>query len=853
MQKFFASQPLRQMRQAILEAGGNEVFFLGRTDTELRVAEVEVLARGSEQAVPAILHTCRYGDVVIHNHPSAGLKPSPADLEIAGRLGSLGVAFYIVDNPVENVYKVVEPFAPRRERQVDVQRIDAILGPAGVVAGSLAGYEERPEQLRMAHAVGEAFNRGQLALIEAGTGTGKSLAYLVPALLWALTNEERVVVSTNTINLQEQLIRKDLPFLQRATGLQFRAVLVKGRNNYLCRRRAETASQEPGLFDEDLAWELNALLAWAEQTAEGSKEELTFVPRPQVWEEVCCEVDQCARVSCRHYGDCFFHKARRQAAQADLLVVNHALLLADLALRQQTDNYTATAVLPPFDRVVLDEAHHLEDVATRFFSSQVTRFAYARALNRLCHPRKPDRGLLPRFLALLARELPDSEDLLYRALYERVEGLLGLRQQLFDQSVETLEAIGRDLAAHLGREIGDKEELKQRLVPAFTDSACWQTVAGRVRQLAGETQELARGLAGLLKDCERLPEDTAEKLASPLTDLRGVAGRLSGIAADLSFFVAAEEGSCGWFEVTSGRIGRGSGVVTRLCTAPLAVADRLKQALYDPFRTVAMTSATLTVADSFAYLKGRLGLDRAEPARVSELLLHSPFDFSRQALVGVPTDIPEPGRPGYGEMVRELCERAIIAAGGRTFVLFTAYSLLRKVHGELAPVLQARGYRCLRQGEETRHQLLKTFAAEETSVLFATDSFWEGVDVPGRALEQVILTRLPFRVPTEPVLEARAEAIERSGGDPFMDYTVPQAALKFKQGFGRLIRHRADRGVVLILDSRVVKKGYGRIFLRSLPEVPLVTGTAQEVLAAMENYLAAPSKEKEPEQDLQTQ
>jgi ATP-dependent DNA helicase DinG len=267
------------------------------------------------------------------------------------------------------------------------------------------------------------------------------------------------------------------------------------------------------------------------------------------------------------------------------------------------------------------------------------------------------------------------------------------------------------------------------------------------------------------------------------------------------------------------------------------VAERLKQALYDRFRTVVMTSATLAVGDSFAYHKGRVGLDRAESGRITELLLHSPFDFAGQALVGVPTDIPEPGRPGFGEMVRDLSERAIVAADGRTFVLFTAYSLLRQVYGELAPVLGVRGFRCLRQGEENRHQLLKNFAADPTSVLFATDSFWEGVDVPGRALEQVIITRLPFKVPTDPVLEARAEAIEKNGGDPFMEYTVPQAVLKFKQGFGRLIRHRADRGVVLILDSRVVKKGYGRIFLRSLPEVRVVTGKTGEVLAALENFL----------------
>ncbi len=826
-----------QMRQAIATASGNEVFFLGRTDSALCLVEAEVLARGNAEAVPAILQSCRFGDVVVHNHPEGVLLPSAADLEIAGRLGALGVAFYIVDNAVESVYKVVEPFAPRAEQPLEVQRIVALLGADGVVAATLPGYEERPEQLRMALAVGEAFNRGRLSLIEAGTGTGKSLAYLVPALLWALANEERVVVSTNTINLQEQLIRKDLPFLRRATGLEFCAVLVKGRGNYLCRRRAETAHREPGLFDEELSAEFHSLLDWAERTADGSREELNFIPSSAIWDEVCCEADQCARVRCAHYGDCFFHRARRMAAQADLLVVNHALLLSDLALRQQTDNYTAAAVLPPFDRVIVDEAHHLEDVATRYFSTQVTRFAFARVLNRLRHPRKAEMGLLPRLLARLAEDLPDTEEVLYRRLYEAVEELLLCRQQLFDRAVATLEDIGRGLANHLGREPVEGEELKQRLVPELTDGPFWQETAEAVRHLSRKTQGLAARLAELLKSCEALPEPVAAKLTSPLTDLRGLVGRLGALAADLDIFIGCDAECCGWLEVGLGRIGRGRGLVTRLCTAPLEVAGRLRKALYERFRTVVMTSATLTVAGSFTYFHTRVGLDRAEPGRRAELLLPSPFDFARQALLAVPTDVPEPGRSGYGERVRDLCEQAILAAGGRSFVLFTAYSLLRRVHGELAPVLEARGYRCLRQGEESRHRLLKTFADDPASVLFGTDSFWEGVDVPGRALEQVILTRLPFRVPSEPVLEARAEAIEKAGGDPFMSYTVPQAAIRFKQGFGRLIRHRKDRGVVLILDSRVVKKGYGRIFLRSLPDVPVLTGSAAEVLAAMAEFL----------------
>jgi len=521
---------------------------------------------------------------------------------------------------------------------------------------------------------------------------------------------------------------------------------------------------------------------------------------------------------------------------ADLLVVNHALLLSDLALRLETANYSAAAVLPPFDRIILDEAHHLEDVATNFFASQVTRFAFARVLNKLRHPRKPDKGLLPRFLNALSRELPDSEDLLYRDLHGRIENLMVDRQALAERSVAALETIGQDLASAIGKEIREREDIKFRLVPSFTGSEAWSAICQQVRDLAKETELLARGLRELFKECARIPEEVYDKLHGQVTDLRGTAGRLEGIAADLAFFIAADPATCAWVEVSRGRIGRGTGVVTRLCTAPLEVADHLKKGVYDRFKTVIMTSATLAVGQSFGYFEHRVGLDRSEPGRLTELLLASPFDFARQALVAIPTDIPEPGRTGFPEMVRDLAEQAVIAADGRSFVLFTAYSLLRRVHGEIAPVLGARGYHCLRQGEDNRHRLLKKFTADPTSVLFGTDSFWEGVDVPGRALEQVIITRLPFKVPTEPVLEARAEAIEQAGGDPFMEYTVPQAVIKFKQGFGRLIRHRDDRGVVLILDARVVKKGYGRIFLRSLPDAALVTAPATEVLAAMTRF-----------------
>ncbi len=838
MLDYLTPDSIDQLRYAIADAGGNEIFVLAQTDAELRVVQIEVLARGSETAVPAILQTCGYGDIVIHNHPSGDLRPSGADIEIAAQFGSLGVGFYIVNNAVDNLYRVVEAFAAKDEQKLSAAQVAEWLGPAGVIANKLPDYEERPEQLRMAFAVADAFNQHKVAVVEAGTGTGKSLAYLIPALLWAKANTERVVVSTRTINLQEQLIRKDLPFLQRATGLEFRAVLVKGRSNYLCWRRSENAGRELGLFDQQQVDEIQQILAWAETTRDGSKEDLAFIPSYQAWEEVCCEADQCARVRCSHYSRCFFHKARRQAARADILVVNHALLLSDLALRHQTSNYSATAVLPPFDRVILDEAHHLEDVATSYFSAQITRFTFSRVLNRLRHPRKPNQGLLPRLLDQLSRELPDSEDKLYRALHARIEGLIARRQQLYETAVEELQRIGEELPEALGKQVTSQFELKHRVLPDFLQTGAWQQISAGSERLRNDSHELAEGILDLLRDCDALPETVADKLNSSLVDLRGIAGRLEGLAADLGSFQAAGSDSCVWLEIKEGRIGRGKGLITSLCQAPLEVADSLHKALYERFQTLVMTSATLTVAGAFGYFQTRVGLDRVEPERLIELSLDSPFDYQRQALVAVPTDLPEPGKPGFNEAVRDAVEKALQASGGRSFVLFTSYALLRQVHEGVAPVLEAQRLRCLRQGQENRHRLLKRFAEEETSVLFGTDSFWEGVDVPGRSLEQVIIARLPFKVPTEPVLEARAQAIEQRGGDPFMEYTVPQAVIRFKQGFGRLIRHRKDRGVVLILDSRVIRRGYGRLFLRSLPPAPVIKGASAEVFKTLTEFFA---------------
>ncbi len=802
---FFSESVLSTIQSTINEASGNEVFFVGSFSKRYLIEDVRVVARGNDYSVPAVIESAKPGDVVIHNHPSGTLTPSDQDIQIASVFGNQGVGFLIVNNSASQVYVVVEPFFEREIEPLDIELTKKALLPDGRVSEVMGDkYELRDEQIRMLESVTSSFNDNLISLIEAGTGTGKTLSYLIPAVNWALKNEERVVISTNTINLQEQLIDKDIPLLYSAFEDDFSYSLVKGMRNYLCLLRAETIQE--GLFemvDDDEVDSINSILDWAKVTDDGSLSDLNFTPPDSVWDKVSAESDSCLRARCPHYSRCFFYKSRREIAASQLLVVNHHLLFSDLAIKGASESSDA-GILPPFKRVILDEAHHLNDTATSHFGMRATKFGIIRVLRRLKRKSKGGQGKgLIYFTASLATKLVK----MYRKgiindLLRKVEDLLSTKVDTVEQYVgDSFDALYTFCLPIVQEKDGGKEEINLRITEDITEREGWGKIDKKFSLLRIRLKELheeIKAITDILIDYE-----VESDIAKLIVEFKGVENKLDYYSDVISTFLSTEEdGYVRWVE---GRMGRG-GILSGLGLSPLDISSTLKERLYSKCDTVVMTSATMAVDKSFGFLKSGLGLE--DEQRVQELILPSPFNYEEQLLLTIPDDIPEPGNVGYSDAISDLITKAVKASNGNALILFTSYTLLETVYKNIYGELEDDGILTLKQGAFPRGKLLDKFRIEDNSVLFATDSFWEGVDVPGDALKLVVITRLPFRVPTEPIIEARVEYMENQGLNSFTDYSVPVAVLKFKQGFGRLIRTKTDKGAVLVLDKRLISKFY---------------------------------------------
>ena len=706
--------------------------------------------------------------------------------------------------PAGNQRPAAGPLAP----DDDPHALAALLGPGGPVSLAFADYEHREAQLQMLLAVAQTMRRGGRLVVEAGTGTGKSLAYLLPAVARAVRRGERVVVSTYTHTLQEQLMGKDIPSLRQWLPWEFQACLLKGRSNYVSLRRWRRFLAQPCLDAEELRFKLKVMV-WLHETDTGDRSELRLQGREEVlWAQIASDPLDCAGLRCSGE-DCFVHRARAEAEQADLVVVNHALLLADVE--------TGGGLLPPYEHLVVDEAHHLEDAATSGLRGEIDGPGLLALVQRLA-VREDDRevGLLPEIQA---------------------EPRLGLRQEGLEEAVRGALAAGSRIVAlfdaaapwvqlRLPDEPNRREE-SVRLVPGLREEADWRPLL----ELAEESVSALSALDAQLRRLLALSREWVggEEPDQSLRELEIIRGRLAEATALVAEALLQPDPNRVYWFTLQGRTGT---LVLR--SAPLEVGGLLRDHVYGERGSAIFTSASLAVAGNFRYFLSRVGLG----PETETLLLPAPFDYLDQALVCLPNDVPDPESPEFEHVVEELIGEVARRLGGRTLALFTSHQQLREVYTGLKHRSDLDEVLILGQGiDGQRRQVLRAFEESEHPLLLGTASFWEGIDVPGEHLSCVVIVRLPFPVPTEPVFAARAERLR----DPFLQYALPLAALRLKQGFGRLIRRRSDRGAAVILDARILGREYGRAFLEALPPASRYQGPLERVPERVEAWVAAGS------------
>lgn len=697
---------------------------------------------------------------------------------------------------------------------LDEEETAALLEYGGPFSRYFSQYEFRAQQVEMLREVTRAFSNSYHLLVEAGTGTGKSFAYLIPAALWALQNNTRVVISTNTINLQDQLAKKDIPDLCQALGLDLRYTILKGRSNYLCPRRLEIMRQRgPDSVDEMRV--LAKIMVWQLQSDTGDRGEINLngpVER-DIWLRLSAEDEGCQSDTCqvRIAGECPFYRARQYAQSAHLLIVNHALLLSDVA--------TGNRVLPDYQYLIIDEGHHMEAATTSALSFRSTQGDLLRIVREIGGT---SSGILGYLLGLLEEMLRPSEVAAYYQAIQRATDLLFRMEHLFREFFTVIEEYMLEMRD--GRSLNGYGQ-QERITEASRTLPVWTNIELAWEEAHETTGLLLTLLADLHKSVGELIKSKSDEFEDSLNGLGDAYRRLSETDANLHALVAQpNKRFVYWIDIQQNRN------QFALNMAPLHIGALMEKFIWNEKASVILTSATLTTNEGFDYLRGRLNAENA-----NELQLGSPFDYENAAMLYLVNDIPEPSDVnGHQRAVEQILIRLSKATNGRLLALFTSYQQLRRTSTAISGPLAEAGIVVYEQGEgASANTLLETFREADKAVLLGTRSFWEGVDIPGEALSVLVIVKLPFDVPTEPIISARSETFE----DPFNEYHIPEAILRFRQGFGRLIRTQSDRGVVAILDRRILTKRYGRAFLESLPSCNVEVGPGRELPVKARSWL----------------
>ncbi|MBM7555503.1 ATP-dependent DNA helicase [Halanaerobacter jeridensis] len=682
------------------------------------------------------------------------------------------------------------------KQSITEENIKDYFKPQGRLDSFLDDYEYREQQETMALEISRVFKQKKHLLVEAGTGTGKSFAYLVPSILLALAEEEQIVISTNTINLQEQLINQDIPFLQNLYNLNCKAVLAKGRGNYLCLRRFNHYQTASKLSDKEMK-QLTKLESWIRNTETGCLSDLNFKVNKQLWGGIASDSRLCLRKKCSNYNYCFFIQARNELEDADIIVSNHHLLFADISLRNKGDFDDQMAVLPHYQRVIFDEAHNIEEIATRYIGSRISSRELIDAIKFLYNPYKNSGDLLQIRAESTVLSLKLKEQVLHKIDQELVPELQNLLERIKSSNPQV---------ENFMKQFNVRNKL--RLTAEVREYQLWKdSLAVEFENILFKLVDVQKKLVDLL-DILALGEEefnNYEQLTTMLEQKLQIIREAKEILKEIINFEEENE-KVYWLEQHSNSYS--------LHAAPLNIADQLQEQLLNELETVIFTSATLTVNNSFEFIKNNLGLTSSS---VEVLDLGSPFDYKQQLKVGVVKDIVSPKNNKFiGEILNNI-KKVVEVMEGRTLILFNSYYRLNQVYSSLEEELEDLKINHLFcQGRKPRQYLIEQFKNTEKSVLLGTDSFWEGVDLPGTQLSCLIIVKLPFSVPSEPFIEAKLESIDQQGGNAFFEYMLPKAVIKFRQGCGRLIRNQRDQGWILVFDKRVINKSYGQLFLNSL-------------------------------------